>query len=146
MTCQRGSHLLSDLLRRKRNRLFLPMWRSLPPKKRHLHRLPPARLQEGVRDPHHQLGIHHPLTEIGSPTPLHPNAGGTDFISGYRIVFWSRLSGRFRFKRNDGGGRRRRRRSHSKRKKRNAIVNGYEEKMIGEDVGGKFIKVNREVK
>jgi hypothetical protein len=51
------------------------MRRSLPPKKCHLRRLPPARLQEGVRDPHHQSGIHHPMTEIESPTPLHPNVG-----------------------------------------------------------------------
>jgi hypothetical protein len=39
---------------------------------------------------------------------------GTDFISGNRTVFWSRFSGRFRFKRNDRGGRRRR--SHGKKK------------------------------
>jgi hypothetical protein len=40
--------------------------------------------------------------------------GCTDFISGNRIVFWNRFSGRFRFKRNDGGSRRRR--SHGKKK------------------------------
>jgi hypothetical protein len=44
-----------------------------------------------------------------------PMQRGTDFISGYRIIFWSGLSGRFGFKRNDGGGRGRR--SHGKRRK-----------------------------
>jgi hypothetical protein len=44
-----------------------------------------------------------------------PMQGGTDFVSSYRIIFWSWLSGGFGFKRDDGGGRRRRR-SHNKRK------------------------------
>jgi hypothetical protein len=97
-----------------------------------------------VRDPHHQSGIRHPLTGNGNPILLHPNAGGTDFVSSYRIIFWSWLLGGFRFKGDDGGGRRRR--SHDKRKRRSVMVNGCERKMIGEDAGGKFIKANREVK
>jgi hypothetical protein len=44
-----------------------------------------------------------------------PMQGGTDFVSSNRVVFWSRLSGRFGFKRNNGGGRRRR--SHGRGKK-----------------------------
>jgi hypothetical protein len=45
-----------------------------------------------------------------------PMQGGEDLVGGYRIVFWSRLSGGSRFKGNGGGGRGRGR-SHCKRKK-----------------------------
>jgi hypothetical protein len=143
MTCQRGSYLPSDLRWRKRNRLFLLRRRSLPPKI-HPLRLLPARLQRGLQDPHRRSGIHHPPTGNGNPILLHPNAGGTDFVSSYRIIFWSWLSGGFGFKRDDGGGRRRR--SHNKRKEGSVMANGCERKMIGEHAGGKFIKVNRKVK
>jgi hypothetical protein len=51
-----------------------------------------------------------------------PMQGGTDFVSGERIVFWSWLSGRFRFIRNDGGSRRRR--GHNKREEKNVMANG----------------------
>jgi hypothetical protein len=73
-----------------------------------------------------------------------PMQGGMDFVSSYRIIFWSWLSGGFGFKRDDGGGRRRR--SHNKKKEGSVMANGCERKMIGEDAGGKFIKVNRKVK
>jgi hypothetical protein len=55
-----------------------------------------------------------------------PMQGGTDFISSYWIVFWSRFSGRFRFKRNDGGGRRRR--SHGKRKEGGQLLMAVRER------------------
>jgi hypothetical protein len=73
-----------------------------------------------------------------------PVWGSMDFVSSYRIIFWSWLSGGFGFKRDDGGGRRRR--GHNKREEGSVIANGCERKIIGEDAGGKFIKVNREVK
>jgi hypothetical protein len=41
--------------------------------------------------------------------------GGKDLIGGYRIIFWSRLSGGFRFK-GDGRRGRGRRRGHYERK------------------------------
>jgi hypothetical protein len=56
------------------------------------------------------------LTKIGNPIPLHPNAGGKDFVGGYRVIFWSRLLSGFKFK-GDGGRSRGRGRSHYERKK-----------------------------
>jgi hypothetical protein len=50
-----------------------------------------------------------------------PMQEGTDFVSGERIVFWSWLSGRFRFINNGGS---RRRRGHNKRERRNVMANG----------------------
>jgi hypothetical protein len=58
------------------------------------------------------------------------------------ILEW--LSGGIGFKRDDGGSRRRR--GHNKREEKSVMANGCERKMIGEMLGGKFIKVNREVK
>jgi hypothetical protein len=42
--------------------------------------------------------------------------GGKDFVGGYRVIFWSRLSSGFRFE-GDGGRSRGRGRSHYERKK-----------------------------
>jgi hypothetical protein len=56
--------------------------------------------------------------------------GSTDFVSSCRIIFWSWLSGGFRFKRDDGGSRRRR--GHNKREEKSVMAKGYERKMIGE--------------
>jgi hypothetical protein len=62
-----------------------------------------------------------------------PVWASTDFISSYRIIFWSWLSGGFRFKRDDGGSRRRR--GHNKREEGSVMTNGCERKMIGEMPG-----------
>jgi hypothetical protein len=59
--------------------------------------------------------------------------GSTGFVSSYRIIFWSWLSGGFGFKRDDRGSRRRR--GHNKRKERSVMANGCEKKMIGETPG-----------
>jgi hypothetical protein len=78
---QGGSFLSPNLPRLRRNRLLLPKRkRGLLPRRRHLHHLPPAHHQGVAGDLHRRSGTRHPLTKIGSPIPLHPNAGGKDLI------------------------------------------------------------------
>jgi hypothetical protein len=83
---------------------------------RRLRHLPLGDNRGGGGGLHRRSGTHRPLTRTGSPILLHPNAGGMDFVGGYRVVLWSGFSSGLGLE-GDGGGSRGRGRSHYEKRK-----------------------------
>jgi hypothetical protein len=75
MTRRARSLLLLSLPRLMHHWLLLPRRRSFLPRTHHHCRLHfPAPCQGGIGGLLRRSGIHHPLTRLGNPTPLHPSA------------------------------------------------------------------------